>query len=221
MRTPEEKKKHAEYMRKYYYANKERWLANQKAWQEKNRGRHLANKNRYTKNHKEQISAKLKADYAANPEKYRARQRNLRKEKPEQIAAIEKRKYAKHKDKIDARCRQYYADRKNDAGFKKRRAEITQKWGNANPELMNHYGANRRGRLFQAIPSWANPVAMQCYYEFAQLKSKMTGQQYHVDHIVPLSSPLVCGLHTDYNMQVIESSKNQSKGNRHWPDMPN
>lgn len=41
-----------------------------------------------------------------------------------------------------------------------------------------------------------------------------------VDHIVPLHSPLVCGLQVDWNMAVITNSENASKSNIWWPDMP-
>jgi len=44
--------------------------------------------------------------------------------------------------------------------------------------------------------------------------TKATGQPYHVDHVVPLISPVVCGLHTHTNLQVLPAFINLSKGNR-------
>lgn len=111
----------------------------------------------------------------------------------------------------------------------------TRRWRMKNTEKHNSYNAKHR-RLYpafhaarsgeyratqlRATPSWANRIAMGEYYAFAAIKSKMTGQSWQVDHIVPLKSPIVCGLHTDYNLQVIRSSQNQRKSNRAWPDMP-
>ncbi len=41
-----------------------------------------------------------------------------------------------------------------------------------------------------------------------------------VDHVVPVNSPLVCGLHVFPNLQLLHQKLNVAKGNRHWPDMP-
>ena len=43
---------------------------------------------------------------------------------------------------------------------------------------------------------------------------------FEVDHVVPIRSKIVCGLNVPANMQLLHKSLNSSKGNRHWPDMP-
>lgn len=79
----------------------------------------------------------------------------------------------------------------------------------------------RRARLIRrATPKWANPEYIKLWYSICHLETLRTGHRCHVDHIVPLVSPLVCGLHTEDNLQVLFWEDNLAKGNRYWPDMP-
>lgn len=69
-------------------------------------------------------------------------------------------------------------------------------------------------------PSWAdldkiNSIFLQC-----KELSDSTGIKYSVDHIVPLNSDLVCGLHVECNLQILSHKENSMKGNRFWPNMP-
>lgn len=70
-----------------------------------------------------------------------------------------------------------------------------------------------------ATPAWADRDRIAAVYVEAQRLSELTGNPHEVDHIVPLQSRLVCGLHVEHNLQVIPASINRSKSNRHWPDM--
>jgi hypothetical protein len=70
------------------------------------------------------------------------------------------------------------------------------------------------------MPPWADVDAILVVYADAIRLECETGREFHVDHIVPLRSPLVCGLHVPHNLQVIEGVENSRKGNRVWPDMP-
>lgn len=68
--------------------------------------------------------------------------------------------------------------------------------------------------LKQASPLWADLDAIKDVYLEAEY------MQMHVDHIIPLRSKLVCGLHVWDNLQLLTPKANLAKGNRHWPDMP-
>ena len=78
----------------------------------------------------------------------------------------------------------------------------------------------RKARKLHATPAWANKFIIEEAYALAQLRTKVMGFKWHVDHIVPLKSPLVCGLHTHDNLQVIPAVANLKKKNIWWPDMP-
>lgn len=66
----------------------------------------------------------------------------------------------------------------------------------------------------RAMPVWADRAAIKLVY------SKARELGWTVDHIVPLQSKTVCGLHVWHNLQVMDSQLNKSKSNRYWPDMP-
>lgn len=85
-------------------------------------------------------------------------------------------------------------------------------------ELAN--SAKRRASKRQAVPRWMDKDAVEAIYEKARHFSGLTGEPFHVDHIVPLTSDVVCGLHWEGNLQILPGVENLSKANRVWPDMP-
>ena len=54
----------------------------------------------------------------------------------------------------------------------------------------------------------------------AEKREKSFGFEWHVDHIVPLNSKSVCGLHVWANFELLPSEVNRKKSNKYWPDMP-
>lgn len=80
--------------------------------------------------------------------------------------------------------------------------------------------ARRSAQKIKATPEWADMDKIAKIYEEMVLLNKASDIVYHVDHIVPLRSKYVCGLHVHYNLQILTRVENSRKGNRVWPDMP-
>lgn len=90
----------------------------------------------------------------------------------------------------------------------------------ANREKYRAHWAKRHAMKLQAMPKWANSFFIGEAYSLSEMRTKMLGIKYTVDHTVPLIHPLVCGLHVEHNLRVIPASENYSKSNHYWPDMP-
>jgi len=97
--------------------------------------------------------------------------------------------------------------------YPERARESRARWSANNPKKDSEWQAKRRSAKLQAMPSWADKEKIAEIY-------KRAGELGHdVDHIVPLVSLKVCGLHVQDNLQTLPSAENQRKGNRWWPDM--
>ena len=75
----------------------------------------------------------------------------------------------------------------------------------------------RRRKHRQATPPWLTTKQkseIRQIYQIAITMSKTTGEQYVVDHIVPLRSETVCGLHVPWNLRVITQDDNLRKSNK-------
>lgn len=84
----------------------------------------------------------------------------------------------------------------------------------------NAISARYRAQKLKATPSWVNHDLVADIYKQASSMIDECGKVYHVDHIVPLQGETVCGLHVEYNLQILKGELNLSKQNRFWPNMP-
>lgn len=176
-----------------------------------------------------------------NREAYRERTRlyskKWRAENPERAAIIHKRWVDKNRSHVQAYHREASAKWRKDNPDKQWRhtnpeasKESSRKaaaaWRQRNPTYhKEHYKANktqyvinranRRAAQELATPPWLtaiNKAQIAEHYEIAKAKEMQTGVKYHVDHVVPIHNPEMCGLHVPWNLQVITAKENLSKG---------
>ncbi|MGN6657074.1 MAG: hypothetical protein ACTHJ9_17275 [Rhodanobacter sp.] len=132
----------------------------------------------------------------------------------QKVKARKARYFAVNKDRVMT-VRQAYLARNAETVSAKRRA-----FHAANPHKARAYNARRKATLLQSTPPWFDAKKVSEFYFAADFLGMVTGEWYHVDHIVPLQSKIVCGLHNEFNLQVTPGQENLRKGNRLWPDMP-
>lgn len=148
-----------------------------------------------TKEHRKKSTAQYKLN-PINVEKKRVRDAAYRKANKEKIRAIKAAWDAKHPEKVAA----YKQTAKGKYKAQK-----------------NIDTAARRASLKQRSPSWLTEddhwMIAQAY-ELAQVRAKIFGFDWHVDHIIPLHGKTVSGLHVPQNLQVIPALVNLKKGNK-------
>jgi 5-methylcytosine-specific restriction endonuclease McrA len=101
---------------------------------------------------------------------------------------------------------------------KEAQREYKKKWNQENTGAKNALSAQRRSRRVTATPLWLsaeqNAKIKQLYIQAAKMLG-LTGTKHQVDHIIPLQSDTVCGLHVPWNLQLLSVEANQSKGNKY------
>lgn len=171
---------------------------------------------------------------AEDPDRYRRMKAEAYLRQRPQRAEFGKRYAERNRETIAARMRRWgaanrdrIAKRKSEyeARTRPERSRVAKAYREANREKIRaYYEANKfrylhRNRLRQmlelrATPEWADLDAIRALYKLAAELSKSSGVKQHVDHMVPLKGRGVCGLHVEYNLQVVPWLDNLKKGNR-------
>lgn len=157
--------------------------------------------------------------YQADPEKYKARSKAYVLVNKERVSAAQKRS---REARDPAETKRYFVEYygANADRLKARARMLGPSWAKANPAKVLARVNRRRAAKLRAMPVWADTAAIERIYAKAAELTDSTGIPHHVDHCVPLQGKLVCGLHVERNLEILPAYINQSKGARHWPDMP-
>ena len=135
--------------------------------------------------------------------------------KSEAAKAAGRRYYERNKETVIARAA---------ARPPEERRKARNKHKEANPELYKALTSVRKRRHRSATPPWITEeqkLEMRKLYLSAQRLTKLTGERYVVDHIVPLLNPDVCGLHVPWNLRVMTQEENLKKSNKLLDNPPN
>jgi hypothetical protein len=141
-----------------------------------------------------------------NSEKVRAYQAEYRKKNKELIS--QKRKQRAEANKVYAK--EYRILYKENVKLSK------DKYIEKTRPYVNSYVAERRAKKIQRTPKWLSAIDIERIkneYRLADIQSKLTGEPWHVDHIIPLQGKNVSGLHVPSNLKAIRGSENMRKHN--------
>jgi hypothetical protein len=158
----------------------------------------------YYKLNKEKIRLRTQLYYQNNKELINKRTKEYVKNNKEKRRLCVKKWSDSHKDDVI----QYRKEHKNEA------KEYQKEYRKNHKAEHNHRNANRRAIKRNATVSYANLEKIKKYYVVAEILSHFMPEKYHVDHIIPLQSELVCGLHHEDNLRVITATDNIRKGNK-------
>ena len=157
-------------------------------------------------------------NYDKNAEKLRARSAENRKKDPAKTNACSAKSRAKNPETAKRYQADYYL--KHQEKIKAAVVARIERLGDSLKPMNAERAMRRVARKKMATPNWANTKKIQSFYKTAARLTKATGIPHHVDHVIPLQSKLVCGLHVEQNLEVLTASENMTKGNRWWPDAP-
>jgi uncharacterized protein YdaU (DUF1376 family) len=77
--------------------------------------------------------------------------------------------------------------------------------------------AARNAQKNQATPRWLSDDDRRLIIEIysrSSIVTASTGIKHEVDHIVPIRSSVVCGLHVPWNLRILPATENRKKSNK-------
>lgn len=165
-----------------------------KKWRQENRELFLEFRKSWYQDNREKHLDQFKKRYQDNREEYRDRYKIY---------------YQNNHEKVLERNKQWRQDKKIHC------SEYAQDWRQKNPHKVALGNERRTQYLKERTPSWysSEEDLIKTIYQKRDELSELWNTKLHVDHIIPIIHPLVCGLHCYANLQLLEASINNSKYN--------
>ena len=151
-----------------------------------------------------------KLKYLKNKDKIKQRSREWEKNNPDKVSESKKAQRMRNPKKFKLKAIRY-----REANPDKVKAQITA-WFSKNLDKRTAYLSSRRSKKLNATPKWLTDFHFDQilnFYTHAKECELLTGDKYHVDHIIPLQGKDVCGLHVPWNLQILPSDVNLKKNN--------
>lgn len=197
----ENKDKFAESRRDYARRNRKKIKAYHRDYHERNREKLLEQKRRYHQENKERFAEGRKEYARRNREKNAIYHRDYRERNREKLRAQKREYYQKNKPLLVQNKKEYNAKNRDKA------AERNRRYRQRHP-----HKANPKTRIANSLHPKHDDTLGGRFYALAKRLGRMTGEKWHVDHVVPLACG---GWHHHENLQVIPARWNCQK--RHDP----
>lgn len=208
--------------KEYYVANKEEIARKARELYVANRQICLERAKKYRDSNKERVNQNSRNYYLQNKDKFvrykennrekiRLRLKSYRENNIKLLLKLEEIYRINNRESIAEKARRYYHANKHKCNKR------LNDYRRSNPEKFTHLNAKRRASKLKATPPWLTKEDFTLIEELfmcARLFRLYTGEEYHVDHIVPLQGKNVCGLHVPWNLQVISAKENLIKSNK-------
>lgn len=138
--------------------------------------------------------------------------RQYRMKNKQRIKELNRRYYEENKDKLKEDFREYYLSNRET-----RRVKGKDHY-EQNKSVYLAYSRTRKATIKRACPNCLSEedfdTIKRIYIECNKITNE-TGIEHHVDHIIPLSGEIVCGLHVPWNLQIITAEENLRKSNKY------